>query len=191
MVDTSVSIVRTRVYTSLTTHHIEYYVQSMQGMHRIQSYTPCLAKNISNGMYQIGYVVSHRTPYSNTQSDILACRQYASGRIASQPHYIPHILPVPPILSPETCGGQGTQCHTVPRCIYRAYPVHNCIFFLLRISSIPRTTGEPWTASAHSIVSHKIEHSPRFRRARYKTSLIYDGPFPMQGSAPYPGDVWQ
>jgi hypothetical protein len=80
-------------------------------------------------------------------------------------------------------------CHTVPQCIYRAYPVHNFIFFLLRISSIPRTTGEPWTASAHSIASHKIEHSPRFQRARYKTSLIYDGPFPMQGSAPYPGDV--
>lgn len=74
-------------------------------------------------------------------------REYVS-RTASQPHYIRHILPVPPMPSPESR-------YSTTQCIYRAYPVHNCLFSLHLIPSIPNTASESPAASAHSIASHK------------------------------------
>ena len=71
---------------------------------------------------------------------------------------------------PPLACGQGTA----PQCIYRAYPVHNCLFSLHLIPSIPNTASESPAASAHSIASHKssalfVSEQLDIRQVRYTT----------------------
>lgn len=83
--------------------------------------------------------------------------------------------------------GKGTAPHR----IHRAYPVHNCSLHIIPPSHHTHATRRtlspraPRAASAHSIASHKPSALLRIRRPRYKTSPMYGGSYPMQGSVLY------